>query len=100
MQIRECNQVGFVVGGNGKNRVTDLFNIDCPREGCLLCIVTFQIYSMLLVRDPVGGSRRVVTRDPSVIMRSVPDEGYARDLFRYQLSHASIVLPLPEEELA
>lgn len=39
MEGGESDEVGFVVGGDGEERVTDLFDVDCAGEGGFLGVV-------------------------------------------------------------
>ena len=43
MESREGDEVGFVVGFESEDGVTDLFDLDCSGEGCLLRIVALKL---------------------------------------------------------
>lgn len=53
MQVREGDEKGFVIGGDGEDGVPDLLDVDGAREGGFLCIVALQLYAMGGVGDVV-----------------------------------------------
>ncbi len=100
MQVGEGDEVCFVVGGDGEYGVSNLLDVDCPRKGGFLRIVSLRIYSMLLVRDMVGGDRRVVTSSVVRDYSSSMCNGHEPDLLRYELCCTSFILPLSKEQFA
>ena len=99
MQVREGDKVCFVVGGDGEYSVPNLLDIDCPRKRGLLRIVSLQIDPMFLIRDMVGGDRRMMTISFRGDKYSAMS-GYEPDLLRHKLRCASLILPLPKEQFA
>lgn len=63
MQIWEGDEVRLVECWYREDCVSDLLDVDCAREGCLLRIVAFQVYAVLLICDSVCGDRRVMAAD-------------------------------------
>ncbi len=65
----------------GQQRVSNLLDVDCPTKTGLLSSVSLQPYAILVIRDAVGGDRRMVT-----------------DLFGDQASLAKLIVPRSQEQ--
>ena len=83
MKAGKCDKVVLVVCVEVQDGMADLANVDRARERGLLCVVTLQTDSVLLVPDAVCGHGRVM-----------------RDLLTDELSDSNIVFLAAEEELA
>lgn len=63
MQVWEGDEIGLVECWYREDRVSDLLDVYCAREGRLLRVVAFQVYAVLLICDSVCGDRRVMAVD-------------------------------------
>ena len=59
MECWEGDEVGFIVGFESVDGMTDLFNVDCAGKGCLLGIVALKLQQAIVSGFGLGGRKGI-----------------------------------------
>ena len=55
MEGRESDEVGFIVGFESEEGMTDLFNVNCAGKGCFLGIVALKLEKAYVSKFGLAG---------------------------------------------
>ena len=107
MQVGEGDEIGFVVGRDGEDGVTDLLDVNGAREGCFLRVVALQLYAVGGIGDVVCCDwgmvamllNRVSFYTCTVLGHLKLEEGIIPNLFTNQPRLPLPINPLPQKQL-